>query len=191
MGDWNPKSSHVIDDDGCHRAKEESTLYACSIHASYLEVLHCGDGCNAVVAKARWKSEGSIPLEIGRPKAHMPPAIIMGVTDEKKRACVMLVFSMPSTQEAKCIASAAPDSSIRRPLCCVCFLSSAATHSVNKRTKEALTRLGTTARCPWPSCPACGRRPTLLRQLLTAASANRSFEGTASALQQRIMLSHV
>jgi len=119
--------------------------------------LHCEEGCNAVVAKARWNSEGSVPLEIGRPKAHMPPAMIMGVTDEKKRACVMLVFSMPSTQEAKCIASAAPDSSIRRPLCCVCFLSSAATHPLNKCAEEALARLCTIAQCPWPSCRACGR----------------------------------
>ena len=149
MGAWKPKSSHAIDDDGCHRPTEERVLYGRSIHASYSEVqMHCEEGCNAVVAKARWNSEGSVPLEIGRPKAHMPPAIIMGVTDKKKRACVMLVVSMPSTQEAKCIASAAPDSSIRRPLCCVCFLSSAAAHPVNKCTEEALARLHTTARCP-------------------------------------------
>ena len=68
----------------------------------------------------------------------MPPAMMMGVTDEKKRACVMLVFSMPSTQKQKCSARAPPDSSISMPLWCVrCLSSAAAPHAVScVRKKE-------------------------------------------------------
>ena len=70
------------------------------------------------------------PVEMGRPKAHMPAAMMMGVTEMKKRACVMVVFSMPSTHSEKCTASATPDRSISRPLSHVLRLRSTAVQSL-------------------------------------------------------------
>ena len=73
-----------------------------------------------------FSSADCAPLEMGKPRAHMPPAMMMGVTEEKNRAWGMLVFSMPYTQEAKCRARAPPDSSISRPLSRACCFISAA-----------------------------------------------------------------
>ena len=70
---------------------------------------------------------------MGRPEAHMPAAMTMGVTEMKKRACVMLVFSMPSIHNEKCTASARPDSSISRPLSCVLRLRSAALEGLRQQ----------------------------------------------------------
>ena len=81
------------------------------------------------------------PWEMEWPSAHMPPAMMMGVTDEKNRACVMLVVSMPSTQKQKCSARAPPDSSISRALLCVRCLSSAAACHGHKLHADTLRPL--------------------------------------------------